>query len=91
LLGGQLVSLKQQYDSNAGPKAKPFANKLNSAARKQLEALTGGKTSATSAPAQAPAAKTTLPLKNKQGWILHTDADGNKAYVSSDGQIKEVK
>jgi hypothetical protein len=39
LLGGQLVSLKQQYDSNAGPKAKPFANKLNSAARKQLEAL----------------------------------------------------
>lgn len=53
LLGGQLVSLKQQYDSNAGPKAKPFANKLNSAARKQLEALTGGKTSATSAPAQA--------------------------------------
>ena len=89
LLGGQLVTLKQQYDSNAGPKAKPFANKLNSAARKQLESLTGGKTSATSAP--APAAKTTLPLKNKQGWILHTDANGNKAYVSSDGQIKEVK
>jgi hypothetical protein len=53
LLGGQLVTLKQQYDSNAGPKAKPFANKLNSAARKQLEALTGGKTSTTSAPAQA--------------------------------------
>ncbi len=89
LLGGQLVTLKQQYESNAGPKAKPFTSKLNAAARKQLEALTGGKTSTTSAP--APAAKTALPLKNNQGWILHIDANGNKAYVSSDGQVKEVK
>ena len=35
--------------------------------------------------------KKEYPLKNKQGWILHTDANGNRAYVSSDGQIQEVK
>jgi acetyl-CoA carboxylase biotin carboxylase subunit len=39
LLGGQLLSLKQQYEANAGSKAKPFTSKLNPAARKQLEAL----------------------------------------------------
>jgi len=46
---------------------------------------------APTAATSAPAAKPTLPLKNNQGWILHTDVEGNKAYVSSDGQIKEVK
>ncbi len=32
------------------------------------------------------------PAKNAQGWELHTDASGNKAYVSPDGkQFREVK
>lgn len=32
------------------------------------------------------------PAKNPQGWTLHTDANGNKAYVSPDGkQFQEVK
>lgn len=28
---------------------------------------------------------------NKQGWALHVDAKGNKAYVGPNGQIEEVK
>ena len=36
--------------------------------------------------------KPTTPLANKQGWTLHTDAQGNKAYVSPDGkQFEEIK
>ena len=36
--------------------------------------------------------KSTTPLANKQGWTLHTDAQGNKAYVSPDGkQFEEIK
>lgn len=32
------------------------------------------------------------PTQNAQGWVLHTDAKGNKAYVSPDGsQYEEVK
>jgi hypothetical protein len=32
------------------------------------------------------------PRQNANGWILHTDAQGNKAYVSPDGkQYQEVK
>jgi hypothetical protein len=29
------------------------------------------------------------PLTNSKGWILHTDAKGNKAYVSPDGKSFE--
>ncbi len=33
-----------------------------------------------------------ISLKNSRGWSLHTDARGNKAYVSPDGkQFEEVK
>jgi hypothetical protein len=33
-----------------------------------------------------------IPTKNAKGWILHTDSNGNKAYVSPDGkQFDEVK
>jgi len=33
-----------------------------------------------------------VPATNDKGWKLHTDADGNRAYVSPDGkQFEEVK
>jgi hypothetical protein len=33
-----------------------------------------------------------LPNKNQKGWTLHTDAKGNKAYISPDGKsFEEVK
>jgi hypothetical protein len=33
-----------------------------------------------------------VPTQNAQGWTLHTDAKGNKAYVSPDGkQFEEVR
>ena len=35
---------------------------------------------------------TTKPLTNSKGWTLHTDAKGNKAYVSPDGkQFEEIQ
>lgn len=45
-----------------------------------------GMPGAASTPAAAPA------MKNAKGWTLHTDAKGNKAYVSPDGkQFEEVR
>lgn len=38
------------------------------------------------------AASAAIPSTNSKGWVLHTDASGNKAYVSPDGkQYEEVK
>lgn len=40
----------------------------------------------------APAPSNSGSLTNAQGWTLHTDAQGNKAYVSPDGtQFEEAK
>lgn len=45
---------------------------------------------ASNAPAKAPPAP--AGAANAKGWTLHTDANGNKAYVSPDGsQFEEVK
>jgi hypothetical protein len=36
--------------------------------------------------------QTQIPSTNSKGWVLHTDANGNKAYVSPDGkQFEEIK
>lgn len=32
-----------------------------------------------------------IPYKNAQGWELHQDANGNKAYVGPNGEIEEVQ
>lgn len=41
---------------------------------------------------QVAAAKPAPAMKNSDGWVLHTDAKGNRAYVSPDGKsFKEVK
>lgn len=46
---------------------------------------------AAATPATPPPAATQQPLVNTKGWRLHTDAQGNKAYVSPDGsQYEEV-
>lgn len=41
------------------------------------------------AKAEVAALKPTLASKNAKGWTLHTDANGNKAYVSPDGKSYE--
>lgn len=35
--------------------------------------------------------KQAIPTKNQAGWILHTDSNGNKAYVGPNGEIEEVE
>src|SRR5574343_115320 len=43
-------------------------------------------------PTPAPASAAAPAMKNAKGWTLHTDAKGNKAYVSPDGtQFEEVR
>ena len=38
-----------------------------------------------------PAAAHAVPPKNAKGWVLHTDKDGNRAYVGPNKEIEEVK
>jgi hypothetical protein len=56
--------------------------------RKDLsDSVAGREPGAQAAPAPAP-----TPTTNAQGWTLHVDASGNKAYVSPDGKsFQEVK
>lgn len=80
LLGGQLNSLQLQYENGTG--RKDFHTKLTSAAKTTMKELRGD-----AAPATA-----NIPMQNGKGWTLHTDANGNRAYVSPDGkQFEEVK
>lgn len=40
----------------------------------------------------SPATRRNVPQSNSRGWALHTDANGNQAYVSPDGrQFEEVR
>lgn len=61
----------------------------------QLHETMGGKSSVDVAPAaegapQAPGAPMALPPKNAKGWVLHQDAQGNKAYVGPNNEVEEV-
>ena len=38
-----------------------------------------------------PTVQSSTPPTNSNGWVLHVDAKGNKAYVGPNGQIQEVK
>jgi len=40
---------------------------------------------------QQPATPAPIAPTNARGWQLHTDAQGNKAYVSPNGEIEEVR
>lgn len=76
--------------------AEASAQKWN-ARVKQIPADTLQGTGLTTEPIQVPKksggkAVSAVPLTNAKGWTLHTDAAGNKAYVSPDGkQFEEVK
>lgn len=86
LMGGQLSSLKLQYEQSTG--RKDFEEKLTPGAKK----LFSGRIKNESPAAAAPSASAAPALTNSKGWTLHTDAKGNKAYVSPDGKsFDEVK
>jgi hypothetical protein len=42
-------------------------------------------------PSEATASKTEEPQTNAKGWKLHTDKNGNKAYVGPNNEVEEVK
>jgi hypothetical protein len=81
LFGGRLTETQRTYERTTG--RKDFAQTfLSPAAQRVLAARTQS-----SAPQSGGA-----PLVNAQGWTLHTDAKGNRAYVSPDGkQFQAVK
>jgi hypothetical protein len=75
LFGGRLTETQRTYERTTG--RKDFAETfLSPAAQRVLAARTQ---------ATAPQAGG-VPLLNAQGWTLHTDAHGNRAYVSPDGK-----
>lgn len=65
----------------------------NKNALDHLETMIGdGGTGQAGVPTPAPASAAAPAMKNAKGWTLHTDAKGNKAYVSPDGkQFEEVR
>jgi hypothetical protein len=81
LFGGRLTETQRTYERTTG--RKDFAQTfLSPAAQRVLAARTQS-----TAPQSGGA-----PLVNAQGWTLHTDAKGNRAYVSPDGkQFQAVK
>lgn len=83
LFGGRLTETQRTYERTTG--RKDFADTfLSPASQRVLAARTQAAGSA--------AAAGGAPLVNAQGWTLHTDAKGNRAYVSPDGkQFQQVK
>ena len=86
MLGGHLDSAERMYAQTGRTDFEKRFLSPSAVAAKRMYQSTAKKSddtnqSPSSAPADAP-----------QGWVLHQDANGNKAYVSPDGkQFKEVK
>ena len=91
---GEFDSAAKQYFPQPGDSAEVIAQKAQNRTRaiaaleaqagpalKKVHQRSGGGTSDASAP---------LPTKNAQGWTLHRDAAGNRAYVGPNGEIQEV-
>jgi hypothetical protein len=78
LMNAQLGGLRQQYEQSTGRKD------FNRFLSPESLAEAGGGSSGLSS--------VQPPTKNAAGWVLHTDANGNMAYVSPDGKrFEEVK
>lgn len=86
MLQGRMDAIGEQYKNGMGTSAQPLTM-LTPEAEQIFNRLNGTKNPITRRGASVTAANT-----NAQGWILHTDAKGNQAYVSPDGtQFQEVK
>ncbi len=75
-------------------KIKTYMNRIRTNAREAYDTEWGGSQyyKGDKKPSSPPAASSAPPRTNAKGWILHTDAKGNQAYVSPDGKsIEEVK
>lgn len=75
-------------------KIKTYMNRIRTNAREAYDTEWGGSQyyKGDKKPPSPPAASSAPPRTNAKGWILHTDAKGNQAYVSPDGKsIEEVK
>jgi len=87
LMSGKLAGLRQQYETSTG--LKNFEGKLSKRAIElahQSPAYTGQFPNPDQPGTKtSPSAAAPLPATNAQGWTLHQDAKGNRAYVSPDG------
>lgn len=75
-------------------KIKTYMDRIRTNAREAYDTEWGGSQyhKADKKSPSPPAAGNAPPRTNAKGWILHTDAKGNQAYVSPDGKsIEEVK
>lgn len=84
----EFENARKQYFPQPGDSAEVIAQK----AANRKTAIAGLQRSAGPSYKAPAAAAAQVPNKNAKGWILHTDAQGNRAYVSPDGsQYEEVK
>jgi hypothetical protein len=89
LMAGQLNGLRQQYKEGSG--RDDFERFLLPITKQELERHEGGGPGAAPNPTAAPRSPAQISPTNSQGWSLHVDKNGNRAYVSPDGkQFQEV-
>ena len=98
IIEGMIGALKPQMTKDEArkqfTKIKTYMENIRNNARNAYDAEWGETQyhKADKKPPSPPAAGNAPPRTNAKGWILHTDAKGNQAYVSPDGKsIEEVK
>jgi len=88
----QLEGYRKSYFPQIGDKPNTIKDKQDRLNNVLAAARIAAGRAAGQVTAPAPAEKTSIASKNAKGWTLHTDAQGNKAYVSPDGKsFEEVR
>lgn len=89
----QLEGYRRSYFPQIGDKPANIKDKADRL-QKVLQAaeIAAGRAAKSVPPSGAAGREANVPARNAKGWALHTDAQGNRAYVSPDGtQFEEVK
>lgn len=98
IIEGMIGALKPEMTEDEARlqfgKIKTYMDRIRTNAREAYDTEWGGSQyhKADKKSPSPPATGNAPPRTNAKGWILHTDAKGNQAYVSPDGKsIEEVK
>lgn len=89
---GEFDSAAKQYFPQPGDTPQVVAQKAQNRERaiSALEAQAGPALKKVLRPGGTGTPANALPTKNAQGWMLHQDAAGRRAYVGPNGEIQEV-
>jgi len=93
MIGALKPEMSEDEAKNQFTNIRTYMERIRNNAREAYDTEWGGSQyhKADKRPSSPPAAGN-VPRTNSKGWLLHTDAKGNQAYVSPDGKsIEEVK